>query len=164
MPSASRARREASRPAEGEQKKSEASRPTEVRAEALQIHKQDCSGVSSRKNEKLMELRQKLALGLWLLTVGVSAQTDVWRSDSLQEVVVTGTGTQHLLKDAPVQTEVISHRQLQQYAGKSIEDILSGLSASKAQHILTAKQISRPRTLSYVRISKITTARTLSRR
>ena len=50
--------------------------------------------------------------------------------DSLQEVVVTGTGTQHLLKDAPVQTEVISHRQLQQYAGKSIEDILSGLTAS----------------------------------
>ena len=52
-----------------------------------------------------MELKQKLALGLWLLTVGVnvSAQTDVWRSDSLQEVVVTGTGTQHLLKDAPVQ-------------------------------------------------------------
>jgi len=50
----------------------------------------------------------------------------------LQEVVVTGTGTQHLLKDAPVQTEVISHRQLQQYAGRSIEDILSGLTASLA--------------------------------
>ena len=77
-----------------------------------------------------MSIRQKLALGLWLLTVGVSAQTGVWRSDSLQEVVVTGTGTQHLLKDAPVQTEVISHRQLQQYAGKSIEDILAGLTAS----------------------------------
>ena len=65
-----------------------------------------------------------------LLAVGTYAQTDVWRTDSLQEVVVTGTGTQHLLKDAPVQTEVISHRQLQQYAGKSIEDILSGLTAS----------------------------------
>ena len=53
-------------------------------------------------------------------------------TDSLQEVVVTGTGTQHLLKDAPVQTEVISHRQLQQYAGRSIQDILSGLTASFA--------------------------------
>ena len=71
-----------------------------------------------------------VAIGCWLLAVGVSAQKDVWRSDSLQEVVVTGTGTQHLLKDAPVQTEVISQRQLQQYAGKSIEDILSGLTAS----------------------------------
>ena len=58
-----------------------------------------------------------------------SAQ-DVLKMDSIQEVVVTGTGTQHLLKDAPVQTEVISHRQLQQYAGRSIEDILSGLTAS----------------------------------
>ena len=77
-----------------------------------------------------MKLRQKLALGLWLLTVGTHAQTTIVHADSLQEVVVTGTGTQHLLKDAPVQTEVISHRQLQQYAGKSIEDILAGLTAS----------------------------------
>ncbi|MBQ3753694.1 MAG: TonB-dependent receptor [Prevotella sp.] len=76
-----------------------------------------------------MKRRQKLALGLWLVAVGAQAQA-VWRSDSLQEVVVTGTGTQHLLKDAPVQTEVISRRQLQQYAGKSIEDILTGLTAS----------------------------------
>ena len=73
-----------------------------------------------------------LAIGLWLMAFGVSAQKDVWRADSLQEVVVTGTGTQHLLKDAPVQTEVISGRQLQQYAGRSIEDILSGLTASFA--------------------------------
>ena len=75
---------------------------------------------------------KRLAFGLCLLVCGIdaNAQTDVWRTDSLQEVVVTGTGTQHLLKDAPVQTEVISHRQLQQYAGRSIEDILSGLTAS----------------------------------
>ncbi|MBQ9649975.1 MAG: TonB-dependent receptor [Prevotella sp.] len=77
-----------------------------------------------------MTRRQTLAFGLMLLAGSISAQTDIWRSDSLQEVVVTGTGTQHLLKDAPVQMEVISHRQLQQYAGKSIEDILSGLTAS----------------------------------
>ena len=73
-----------------------------------------------------------LAIGCWLLAIGVSAQKDVLRADSLQEVVVTGTGTQHLLKDAPVQTEVISGRQLRQYAGKSIEDILGGLTASFA--------------------------------
>ena len=68
----------------------------------------------------------------WLcLTPALRAQITL-QGDSLQEVVVTGTGTQHLLKDVPVQTEVISHRQLQQYAGRSIEDILSGLSASFA--------------------------------
>ena len=53
-------------------------------------------------------------------------------NDSLPEVVVTGTGTQHLLRTAPVQTEVISGRQLRQYGGRSLEDILSGLSASFA--------------------------------
>lgn len=62
----------------------------------------------------------------------VGAQSSLWRTDSLQEVVVTGTGTQHLLKDAPVQTEVISRRQLQQYGGRSLEDILAGLAASFA--------------------------------
>ena len=77
-------------------------------------------------------MRQKLAICLWLLAVGSWAQTDVWRTDSLQEVVVTGTGTQHLLKDAPVQTEVITARMLKNYGGRSIEDILSGLTASFA--------------------------------
>jgi len=52
--------------------------------------------------------------------------------DSLQEVVVTGTGTQHLLKDAPVQTEVITQKMLRNYGGKSLEDILAGLTASFA--------------------------------
>ena len=90
---------------------------------------------------KLMNQRQKLALGLWLTVGSVCAQTvtgqtgttdGIWRSDSLQEVVVTATGTQHLLKDAPVQTEVITSKMLRNYAGKSIEDILSGLMPSFA--------------------------------
>ena len=63
--------------------------------------------------------------------VRVVAQ-DVMLTDTLETVVVTGTGTQHLLKDAPVQTEVISGRMLRQYGGKSIEDILGALSASFA--------------------------------
>ena len=64
--------------------------------------------------------------------VSVEAQSDIWRSDSLQEVVVTATGTQHLLKNAPVQTEVITQKMLRQYGGKSLEDILAGLTASFA--------------------------------
>ncbi len=74
-----------------------------------------------------------LSVVLQLLSVlCVSAQSTVWKSDSLQEVVVTGTGTRHLLKDAPVQTEVITRQMLQQYGGRSLEDILSGLTASFA--------------------------------
>ena len=57
---------------------------------------------------------------------------DVEKTDSLSEVVVTGTGTQHTLKDAPVQTEVISRKMLDSYGGKSIEEILGGLTASFA--------------------------------
>lgn len=48
----------------------------------------------------------------------------------MDEVVVTGTGTEHRLKDAPVQTEVINSKALRNYAGKNVEDILSGLTAS----------------------------------
>ena len=80
-----------------------------------------------------MSKKRILAIGFWLSSVAVLAQTsDIWRQDSLQEVVVTGTGTRHLLKDAPVQTEVISQKMLQQYGGKSLEDILAGLTASFA--------------------------------
>lgn len=83
-----------------------------------------------RKNDIVMK---KWVFGLVLsCTAQTQMAQNVLRTDSIQEVVVTGTGTQHLLKDAPVQTEVISGRQLQQYAGKSIEDILSGLTASFA--------------------------------
>ena len=78
-------------------------------------------------------MRIRLGIGCWVLAIGVSAQTNnIWRTDSLQEVVVTGTGTQHLLKDAPVQTEVITRRMLDSYGGKSLEDILAGLTASFA--------------------------------
>lgn len=77
-------------------------------------------------------LRQKLAIGLWLCAVCLTAQDHIWRSDSLQEVVVTGTGTQHLLKNAPVQTEVITSKMLRNYGGQSLQDILAGLTASFA--------------------------------
>lgn len=51
---------------------------------------------------------------------------------TLKDVVVTGTGTERLLKDAPVQTEVISKKMLESYGGSSLEDILGGLVASFA--------------------------------
>ncbi|WP_236264171.1 TonB-dependent receptor [Dysgonomonas sp. Marseille-P4677] len=49
---------------------------------------------------------------------------------TMQEIVVTGTGTEHYLKDAPVQTEVITGKALREYSGRSIEDVLGGLSSS----------------------------------
>ena len=75
--------------------------------------------------------RLMMGLALMCLTLTLLAQ-DVLKEDSLQEVVVTGTGTQHLLKDAPVQTEVITGQMLKNFSGSSIADILSGLTASFA--------------------------------
>ena len=63
------------------------------------------------------------------ITAALQAQ-DIAKEATLQEVVVTGTGTQHLLKNAPVQTEVITRRMLDSYGGKSLEEILGGLTAS----------------------------------
>ena len=48
----------------------------------------------------------------------------------LDEVVVTGTGTEHLLKDVPVQTEVINHKIIEGYGGKNLQDILMMLTSS----------------------------------
>lgn len=70
----------------------------------------------------------------------VSAQSILEKKDEkelsllLHEVVVTGTGTKHYLKDAPVQTEVITGKALEQYQARSMDDLLSGLSPSLTFH------------------------------
>lgn len=51
-------------------------------------------------------------------------------SVNVDEVVITGTGTEHYIKDMPVQTEVISGKILEQYQGRSLQEILEGLNAS----------------------------------
>ena len=77
-------------------------------------------------------MKKKWLVGLLLLFAARSVSAQIAVVDTLQEVVVTATGTQHPLKDAPVQTEVITSRMLRNYAGRSLEDILSGLAASFA--------------------------------
>ena len=80
----------------------------------------------------MKRMREIWLTGLVLLSLSaeVSAQSNVAMQDSIPEIVVTGTGTEHYLKDAPVQTEVISRKMLDSYAGATLEDILSGLCAS----------------------------------
>ena len=72
---------------------------------------------------------------IWAFLMGMLTTLEAQEpliGDSLQEVVVTATGTRHLLRDVPVHTEVITSNMLRQYGGKSLEDILSGLTASFA--------------------------------
>lgn len=74
---------------------------------------------------------KKIFLVIFLVCTALSGRAqDVIEGDSLGEVVVTGTGTQHAMKDAPIQTEVISSKMIESYSGQSIEDILSGLTSS----------------------------------
>ena len=54
------------------------------------------------------------------------------KETAMKEVVITATGTIHTLRDVPVQTEVISRKMLNSFGGKSIEEILSSLTASFA--------------------------------
>ncbi len=82
---------------------------------------------------KVVSFHTLLLLGvLSALSQWSYAQSTSMPVDTLQEVVITGTGTQHLLKDVPVHTEVISRKMLDSYGGKSIEEILAGLTASFA--------------------------------
>ena len=74
-----------------------------------------------------------IAAGAYSISTNAQNSKDNIAGDkTLQEVVVTATGTGHLLKDVPVQTEVISHKMIESYGGKSLEDILEGLTASFA--------------------------------
>ena len=67
-------------------------------------------------------MKRKLCFTLLLLTAmeHVPAQSILKDKEEkdlavmLKEVVVTGTGTEHYLKDAPVQTEVITRKALEQ--------------------------------------------------
>lgn len=49
---------------------------------------------------------------------------------SIDEVVVTGTGTHHSLKTAPVQTEVFSKKTIEKLAPRSFEEMASSISPS----------------------------------
>lgn len=59
--------------------------------------------------------------------VNIELKTSV---SELTEVVITGTGTPHYLKSAPVQTEVFSQKALDSFGAGSVESLLAGLSSS----------------------------------
>ena len=62
--------------------------------------------------------------------VAAQEQSAIKAVQAIDEVVVTGTGTEHYLKSAPVQTEVITGRMLRSFSGRSFGDILAALCPS----------------------------------
>ena len=81
-------------------------------------------------NSAMNKLLVSGLLALALCVCQGAAAQDTLKKYDLQELVVTGTGTLHLLKEAPVQTEVITAKQLKNYGGRSLQDILSSLATS----------------------------------
>ncbi len=64
-----------------------------------------------------------------LLSMPMMAQELTTIAEQLDDVVITATGTPHTLKNVPVQTEIISRKQIEQLGAASFEDILSQLSS-----------------------------------
>ena len=52
------------------------------------------------------------------------------RTNNLEEVVVTGTGTRYRLADAPVATEVLTAKEIASFSAPTSETLLQGLSPS----------------------------------
>ena len=78
-----------------------------------------------------MALRHTLLyIATFCIPLLVWGQTE--KETAIKEIVVTATGTQHTLKDVPVQTEVINRKMLDSFGGKSVEEILGSLTASFA--------------------------------
>ena len=75
-----------------------------------------------------LSARVFLSLSLLGLSPAVHAQSDDL-TKALDEIVVTATGTPHNLKNVPVQTEVISRKQIEQLGASTIEEILAQLGA-----------------------------------
>ncbi len=80
-------------------------------------------------------MQSRITLISMLLMVSSVSAEQVLKSEKdtpvlLEEIVVTGTGTEHYRKDAPVETEVITRKALEGYEGRDLSDILNGLSTS----------------------------------
>lgn len=77
-----------------------------------------------------MKIRALLLIG-WALCLTVTLSAQSYLQDTIPETVVTATGTLHLLKDVPVQTEVISGR-----TTPRIRSNRTRLLASALEHLL----------------------------
>lgn len=67
-----------------------------------------------------------IPISLLILPLFASAQVDstVWKDMELDQVVVTGTRTPKLLKDTPIQTRVISSKDIAKVDATNVEDLL----------------------------------------
>lgn len=51
-------------------------------------------------------------------------------ASELGEIVITGTGTHYKLDDVPVQTEIITKKDIEEISGRNLEEVISNISSS----------------------------------
>ncbi|MBU1207477.1 MAG: TonB-dependent receptor plug domain-containing protein [Proteobacteria bacterium] len=59
--------------------------------------------------------------GRWFLLAQETEKVDIWKLD---EIVVTGTRTPHLLKDVPVETIVVTQEEIKRSSAEMVSDLL----------------------------------------
>ena len=66
-----------------------------------------------------------MASAAWQTMAAQDAHTDsIFRQFSLDEVVVTGTRTPKFLKDTPIQTRIISSKEIARLDATNVQDLL----------------------------------------
>ena len=89
-----------------------------------------------------MKLRRTLLTAMIILPCGLAwaqgnkstAKVDSLRSQTLNPVVITGTGTFHRMDDSPVAVRVITARELQNAQVSTLQDALAKLTSSVTTH------------------------------
>ncbi|PKQ60626.1 hypothetical protein BZG02_18730 [Labilibaculum filiforme] len=70
---------------------------------------------------------QKINLKPGINTINIPLEA---KSFELSPIVITGTGTHHRIDKVPVQTEIITKKDIADLSGRNIEEIISGISSS----------------------------------
>ncbi|MCU4155119.1 TonB-dependent receptor [Carboxylicivirga sp. A043] len=71
--------------------------------------------------------QQKVELQEGLNTIDIALNP---KSETLSPIVVTGTGTHHRIDNVPVQTEIITQKDIAELSGRNVEEIISSISSS----------------------------------
>nr|WP_319397486.1 TonB-dependent receptor [uncultured Carboxylicivirga sp.] len=70
---------------------------------------------------------QKITLSKEISTIDIALTP---KAETISPIVVTGTGTSYHLDNVPVQTEIITQKDITEVGGQSVEEVLAGVSSS----------------------------------
>lgn len=81
-----------------------------------------------------MRIRLYFLLVLWTMVPPLIAQTDSLKTNTLNPVVITGTGTYHKANNSPVAVQVITAKEIQDSGVTNLQDALTRLTSNITTH------------------------------